>query len=114
MCQVKNKLIIDARIFSCGEVSFAKFLFLPSWFVKLFKADFSCFAKNYMDAKLVAGDEPLIPIVLSEFPPSSSRISLIYQSLQLSTHIFCKKDVASLDIAMNNWWVTMIMENWRW
>jgi hypothetical protein len=26
-------------------VSFAKFLFLPSWFAKLSEADFSCFAK---------------------------------------------------------------------
>jgi hypothetical protein len=63
-------------------VSFAKFLFLPSWFAKLLEANFSCFAKiiwmpswfakllelllaklleanfflfcqNYMDAKLV-------------------------------------------------------------
>jgi hypothetical protein len=28
-----------------GEVSFAKFLFLPSWFAKLLDANFSCFAK---------------------------------------------------------------------
>jgi hypothetical protein len=28
-----------------GEVSFAKFLFLPSWFAKLLEANFSCFAK---------------------------------------------------------------------
>jgi hypothetical protein len=27
-------------------VSFAKFLFLPSWFAKLLEANFSCFAKN--------------------------------------------------------------------
>jgi hypothetical protein len=27
------------------EVSFAKFLFLPSWFAKLLDAKFSCFAK---------------------------------------------------------------------
>jgi hypothetical protein len=33
--------IRDAR----GEVSFAKFLFLPSWFVKLFETNFSRFAK---------------------------------------------------------------------
>jgi hypothetical protein len=26
-------------------VSFAKFLFLPSWFIKLLEANFSCFAK---------------------------------------------------------------------
>jgi hypothetical protein len=26
-------------------VSFAKFLFLPSWFVKLVETNFSCFAK---------------------------------------------------------------------
>jgi hypothetical protein len=26
-------------------VSFAKFLFLPSWFAKLLEANFSCFAK---------------------------------------------------------------------
>jgi hypothetical protein len=36
-----------------GEVSFAKFLFLPSWFAKLLEDNFSCFAKNYMDTKLV-------------------------------------------------------------
>jgi hypothetical protein len=36
---------ICARIYARGEVSFAKFLFLPSWFVKLLEANFSCFAK---------------------------------------------------------------------
>jgi hypothetical protein len=36
---------IRARIYAHGEVSFAKFLFLPSWFVKLLEANFSCFAK---------------------------------------------------------------------
>jgi hypothetical protein len=36
---------IRARIYACGEVSFAKFLFLTSWFAKLLKANFSCFAK---------------------------------------------------------------------
>jgi hypothetical protein len=29
-----------ARIYARGEVSFAKFLFLPSWFAKLSEADF--------------------------------------------------------------------------
>jgi hypothetical protein len=33
--------IRDAR----GEVSFAKFLFLPSWFAKLLETSFSYFAK---------------------------------------------------------------------
>jgi hypothetical protein len=28
-----------------GEMSFAKFVFLPSWFVKLLEANFSRFAK---------------------------------------------------------------------
>jgi hypothetical protein len=36
---------IPARIYARGEVSFAKFLFLPSWFAKLLEASFSCFAK---------------------------------------------------------------------
>jgi hypothetical protein len=36
---------IRARIYTRGEVSFAKFLFLPSWFAKLLEANFSCFAK---------------------------------------------------------------------
>jgi hypothetical protein len=36
---------IRARIYARGEVSFAKFLFLPSWFAKLLDANFSCFAK---------------------------------------------------------------------
>jgi hypothetical protein len=36
---------IRARIYARGEVSFAKFLFLPIWFAKLFEANFSCFAK---------------------------------------------------------------------
>jgi hypothetical protein len=36
---------IRARIDARGEVSFAKFLFLPSWFAKLLEANFSCFAK---------------------------------------------------------------------
>jgi hypothetical protein len=36
---------IRARIYARGEVSFAKFLFLPSWFAKLLEANFSCFAK---------------------------------------------------------------------
>jgi hypothetical protein len=34
-----------AHIYAHGEVSFAKFLFLSSWFVKLLEANFSCFAK---------------------------------------------------------------------
>jgi hypothetical protein len=36
---------IRTRIYARGEVSFAKFLFLPSWFAKLLEANFSCFAK---------------------------------------------------------------------
>jgi hypothetical protein len=36
---------IRARIYARGEVGFAKFLFLPSWFAKLLEANFSCFAK---------------------------------------------------------------------
>jgi hypothetical protein len=36
---------IRARIYTRGEVSFAKFLFLPSWFAKLLDANFSYFAK---------------------------------------------------------------------
>jgi hypothetical protein len=36
---------IRARIYARGEVSFAKFLFLPSWFAKLLEANFFCFAK---------------------------------------------------------------------
>jgi hypothetical protein len=36
---------IRARIYARGEVSFAKFLFLPSWFVKLLEVNFSYFAK---------------------------------------------------------------------
>jgi hypothetical protein len=36
---------IRARIYARGEVSFAKFLFLPSWFAKLLEVNFSCFAK---------------------------------------------------------------------
>jgi hypothetical protein len=37
---------IDARIYACGEVNFAKFLFLTSWFAKLLETDFSYFVKN--------------------------------------------------------------------
>jgi hypothetical protein len=33
------------RIYARGEVSFAKFLFLPSWFAKLLEGNFSRFAK---------------------------------------------------------------------
>jgi hypothetical protein len=44
---------IRARIYARGEVSFAKFLFLPSWFVKLLEVNFFLFCQNYMDAKLV-------------------------------------------------------------
>jgi hypothetical protein len=32
--------------YMCGEVSFAKFLFLSNWFVKLLQANFSCFSKS--------------------------------------------------------------------
>jgi hypothetical protein len=37
---------IRAPIYACGEVSFAKFLFLLSWFAKLLEAKFSRFAKT--------------------------------------------------------------------
>jgi hypothetical protein len=36
---------ICARIYACGEVSFAKFLFLPSWFAKLLEINFLFFDK---------------------------------------------------------------------
>jgi hypothetical protein len=36
---------IRACIYARGEVSFAKILFLPSWFVKLLETNFSRFAK---------------------------------------------------------------------
>jgi hypothetical protein len=32
-------------MYARGEVSFAEFLFLPSWFAKLLEANLSCFAK---------------------------------------------------------------------
>jgi hypothetical protein len=44
---------IRAPIYARGEVNFAKFLFLPSWFAKLLEANFFLFCQNYMDAKLV-------------------------------------------------------------
>jgi hypothetical protein len=34
-----------ARIYARGDVSFAKFIFLPSWFAKLLEGSFSRFAK---------------------------------------------------------------------
>jgi hypothetical protein len=43
---------IRARIYARGEVSFAKFLFLPSWFAKLLEANFFVLPKLY-DVKLV-------------------------------------------------------------
>jgi hypothetical protein len=36
---------IRARIYTRGEVSFAKFLFLSSWFAKLLETNFSYFAQ---------------------------------------------------------------------
>jgi hypothetical protein len=36
---------IRVRIYACGEVSFAKFLFLPSWFAKLWRSIFLFFDK---------------------------------------------------------------------
>jgi hypothetical protein len=36
---------IRVRIYARGEVSFAKFIFLPSWFVTLLEANFYCFTK---------------------------------------------------------------------
>jgi hypothetical protein len=36
---------IRAHIYTRGEVSFAKFLVLPSWFAKLLEANVFCFAK---------------------------------------------------------------------
>jgi hypothetical protein len=36
---------IRVRIYARGEVSFAKFLFLPTRFAKLLEVNFSCFAK---------------------------------------------------------------------
>jgi hypothetical protein len=36
---------IRARIYARGEMSFAKFLLLPSWFAKLLEPNFSRFAK---------------------------------------------------------------------
>jgi hypothetical protein len=36
---------IRMRIYARGEVSFAKFLFLTSWFAKLLEANFSRFSK---------------------------------------------------------------------
>jgi hypothetical protein len=38
-------ITIRARTYARGKVSFSKFLFLPSWFVKLLEANFSYFAK---------------------------------------------------------------------
>jgi hypothetical protein len=36
---------IRTRIYMREDVSFVKFLFLPSWFAKLLEVIFSCFAK---------------------------------------------------------------------
>jgi hypothetical protein len=43
---------IGACIFLCGKVSFAKFLFLPSQFVKLLEDNFLLFCQNYRNDKL--------------------------------------------------------------
>jgi uncharacterized protein (DUF486 family) len=37
--------MIRACIYARGEVSFVKFLFLPTWFAKLLEVNVSCFAK---------------------------------------------------------------------
>jgi hypothetical protein len=37
---------IHARMYARGEVSFAKFLFLPSWFAKLLQDIFFLFCQN--------------------------------------------------------------------
>jgi hypothetical protein len=37
--------MIRVRIYAHGEVSFSKFLFLPSWSAKLLEVNFSYFAK---------------------------------------------------------------------
>jgi hypothetical protein len=54
---------IGAHIYVRGEVSFAKFLFLPSWFVKLLEVNFSYFAKiRWMPSWFVKLLELLLPV----------------------------------------------------
>jgi hypothetical protein len=40
-----RKFTINKHIYAREEVSFAKFLFLPSWFAKILESNFSYFAK---------------------------------------------------------------------
>jgi hypothetical protein len=59
---------IRARIYARGEVSFAKFLFLPTWFAKLLEVNFSCFAKIiWMPSWFVKLLELLLELVLCDW-----------------------------------------------
>jgi hypothetical protein len=59
---------IRARIYAHGEVSFAKFLFLSSWFAKLLDANFSCFAKIIWMPSWFAKLLELLLVILLYFP----------------------------------------------
>jgi hypothetical protein len=52
-----------------GEVSFAKFLFLPSWFAKLLEDNFSCFAKIIWIPSWFAKLLELLLILPTEYGP---------------------------------------------
>jgi hypothetical protein len=73
-----------ARIYARGEVSFAKFLFLPSWFAKLLEANFSYFAKIIWMPSWFA---KLLELLLKSIKPG------------FNTHeIECKKDTITRSI----------------
>jgi hypothetical protein len=62
-------------------VSFAKFLFLPSWFAKLLDAKFFLFCQNYMDAKLVCQTVGVAQYVVPPFRTCHSEFVFEFQTI---------------------------------
>jgi hypothetical protein len=89
---------IRAHIYASGEVSFAKFLFLPSWFAKLLEANFSCFAKIIWITSWFAKLFELLlmhpirtiwkpaPVPKRERPTHRLRLYIFYLHLSLLSH----------------------------
>jgi hypothetical protein len=88
---------IRARIYARGEMGFAKFLFLPSWFAKLLEANFFLFCQNYMDAKLVC---QTVGVALIEFKVSRPYGNYL-QAAESESHTETKEDLSILTHNMN-------------
>jgi hypothetical protein len=100
---------IRAPIHAHGEVSFAKFLFLPCWFVKLLEAKFSRFAKIRWVTNWFT---KLLELLLGQMTNTSPNdLAFECQAQKMCCHLRIKQKSLKM---ITNLWVIRGIQNTLW